>query len=118
MLVGICVERSIEMVVGLLAIRQAGRAYVPLDPEYPTERLSFMLEDARVSVLLTQQHLVEKFPLHQSQVVCLDTQWQVVSQFSGENPGTVVRVTDLAYTIYTSGSTGTPKECLLPMKHC
>ncbi|WP_148662958.1 non-ribosomal peptide synthetase, partial [Scytonema hofmannii] len=108
-LVGICVERSIEMVVGLLGILKAGGAYVPLDPEYPTERLSFMLEDAQVSVLLTQQHLVEKFPSHQAQVVCLETQWQVGSQFSGENPTTVVRATDLAYTIYTSGSTGTPK---------
>ncbi|WP_419183617.1 non-ribosomal peptide synthase/polyketide synthase [Scytonema hofmannii] len=108
-LVGICVERSLSMVVGLLAILKAGGAYVPLDPEYPTERLNFVLEDAQVSVLLTQQHLVAKFASLPARVVCLDTQWHVVSQFSRENPATVVSATDLAYAIYTSGSTGTPK---------
>ncbi|MFL9458776.1 amino acid adenylation domain-containing protein [Tolypothrix bouteillei VB521301_2] len=107
-LVGICVERSIEMIVGLLGILKAGGAYVPLDPEYPSERLNFILEDAGVSVLLTQQHLVEKFPSLPAQVVCLDS-WSLISQFSQHNPITLVRATHLAYAIYTSGSTGTPK---------
>ncbi|MBD2517741.1 amino acid adenylation domain-containing protein, partial [Nostoc sp. FACHB-973] len=108
-LVGICVERSIEMVVGLLGILKAGGAYVPLDPEYPTERLSFMLEDAQVSVLLTQNHLVDKLPQHRAHVVCLDTGWQIISQLSQDNLLSGVLGNNLGYVIYTSGSTGQPK---------
>ena len=108
-LVGICVERSLEMVVGLLGILKAGGAYVPLDPEYPTERLSFMLQDAQVKVLLTQQRLFEKLPEYKAQFVYLDTDWQVISQSSEKNPITDVQATNLAYVIYTSGSTGQPK---------
>ncbi|BDI19846.1 hypothetical protein ANSO36C_56480 [Nostoc cf. commune SO-36] len=120
-LVGICVERSLEMVVGILGILKAGGAYVPLDPEYPAERLSFMLEDAQVPVLLTQQQLLEKLPQHQGQVVCLDTDWQFISQSSqdnaitegGRNAIALVQVTNLAYVIYTSGSTGKPKGVMI-----
>ncbi len=112
-LVGICVERSLEMMVGLLGILKAGGAYVPLDPEYPTERLSFMLEDAQVRILLTQQHLVAKLPQHTAQQVCLDTQWHIISQFTQDNLTAGVQATDLAYVIYTSGSTGTPKGVLI-----
>ncbi|MFN6485608.1 amino acid adenylation domain-containing protein, partial [Nostoc sp. DedQUE02] len=112
-LVGICVERSLEMVVGILGILKAGGAYLPLDPEYPTERLHFMLEDAQVSVLLTQQHLVERLPEHQVKLICLDTQWQTFSQLSQDNPIASVRATNLAYVIYTSGSTGTPKGVMI-----
>jgi amino acid adenylation domain-containing protein/non-ribosomal peptide synthase protein (TIGR01720 family) len=108
-LVGICVERSLEMVVGLLGILKAGGAYVPLDPEYPQERLRFILEDAQVSVLLTQQQLVEKLPECQAQLVSLDTNWQFISQLSQENPIADVQASNLAYVIYTSGSTGQPK---------
>ncbi len=108
-LVGICVERSLEMVVGLLGILKAGGAYVPLDPEYPTDRLSFMLQDAQVSVLLTQQRLVERLPEYKGQFVYLDTELQVISRSSEENPITSVQATNLAYVIYTSGSTGQPK---------
>ncbi|MBD2520504.1 amino acid adenylation domain-containing protein, partial [Nostoc sp. FACHB-973] len=111
-LVGICVERSVEMVVGLLGILKAGGAYVPLDPEYPTERLGFMLEDAQLPVLLTQQHLVERLPEHQAQLVYLDTSWQFISQWNQENPITAVQGSNLAYVIYTSGSTGKPKGAL------
>lgn len=78
-LVGICMERSLEMVVGLLGILKAGGAYVPLDPAYLTERLAFMLEDTQISVLLTQARLVESLPPHQAQVVCLDTQWEEIA---------------------------------------
>ncbi|WP_416212277.1 non-ribosomal peptide synthase/polyketide synthase [Nostoc sp. DedSLP03] len=115
-LVGICVERSLEMVVGLLGILKAGGAYVPLDPEYPQDRLSFMLEDAQVSVLLSQQHLVEKLQNHQAQVVCLDTDWHFISQLSQDNLITEVQATNLVYVIYTSGSTGTPKGVLIAHK--
>ncbi|MEH1970996.1 non-ribosomal peptide synthase/polyketide synthase [Nostoc sp.] len=108
-LVGLCVERSLEMVVGLLGILKAGGAYVPLDPEYPEDRLRFMLEDAQVLVLLTQQQLLEKLPQHQGQVVCLDTDWQFISQSSQDNAIALVQATNLAYVIYTSGSTGKPK---------
>jgi amino acid adenylation domain-containing protein/thioester reductase-like protein len=111
-LVGICVERSLEMVVGLLGILKAGGAYLPLDPEYPQDRLSFMLEDAQVSVLLSQQQLVEKLPEHQARVVCLDTDWEIILQSNQQNPIAGVQATNLAYVIYTSGSTGKPKGAI------
>ncbi|MBW4594951.1 MAG: amino acid adenylation domain-containing protein [Brasilonema angustatum HA4187-MV1] len=112
-LVGICVERSLELVVGLLGILKAGGAYVPLDPEYPTERLRFMLQDAQVSVLVTQQQLVERLPEHQANLICLDTDAQVISQSSQENLSTTIEASNLAYVIYTSGSTGQPKGVLV-----
>ncbi|MCI0724046.1 MAG: amino acid adenylation domain-containing protein, partial [Acidobacteria bacterium] len=108
-MVGICVERSLEMVVGLLGILKAGGAYVPLDPEYPRQRLAFMLEDTHSTVLLTQERLVEGLPEHKARVLCLDTGWEVVVKESEENPASGVTAGNLAYVIYTSGSTGTPK---------
>ncbi|MBN3990706.1 MAG: amino acid adenylation domain-containing protein [Nostoc sp. NMS2] len=108
-LVGLCVERSLEMVIGLLGILKAGGAYLPLDPEYPTERLSFILEDAQVRVLLTQQSLLDRLPQHQAQLVCLDTDAQLISLCSQDNPISDMQATNLAYVIYTSGSTGQPK---------
>jgi non-ribosomal peptide synthetase component F len=108
-LVGICMERSLEMLVGLLGILKAGGAYVPLDPAYPSERLAFMLEDTQISVLLTQSRLVEPLPPHQAHVVCLDTQWQEMAFQREENPISEVTTDNLAYVIYTSGSTGRPK---------
>ncbi len=108
-LVGICVERSIEMVVGLLGILKAGGAYVPLDPNYPSERLSYMLADAGVRVLLTQQSLIESLPSHPAQVVGLDTDGKVIEQQSQENLDSGVCADNLVYVIYTSGSTGLPK---------
>ncbi|MGA9381328.1 MAG: amino acid adenylation domain-containing protein, partial [Phormidium sp.] len=108
-LVGICLERSIEMAIGLLAILKAGGAYLPLDPEYPTERLSFMLKDTQVQVLLTQEKLVASFPKHQAQVVCLDSHWQTINQANQDNLNNTVSSENLAYVIYTSGSTGIPK---------
>ncbi|MEH2062640.1 MAG: amino acid adenylation domain-containing protein [Nostoc sp.] len=118
-LVGICVERSLEMLVGLLGILKAGGAYVPLDPEYPTERLSFMLEDAQVKVLLTQQHLVEKLPEHiaQLELVCLDSDWEKIAQKSESSPENGAISSNLAYVIYTSGSTGKPKGVLVNHNH-
>jgi amino acid adenylation domain-containing protein len=107
--VGISVERSLEMVVGLLGILKAGGAYVPLDPAYPPARLAFMLEDSRVPVLLTQQRFVKSLPAHQAQVVCLDADWALIAQKSKQPPLRAVRAKHVAYVIYTSGSTGTPK---------
>ena len=111
-LVGICLPRSIEMLVGLLAILKAGGAYVPIDPAYPQQRLALMLEDAQVSVLLTQQHLLEKLPAHQARVVCLDSDRSSIAQESQDNPANSSTANSLAYVIYTSGSTGKPKGVL------
>jgi amino acid adenylation domain-containing protein len=108
-LVGLCVERSLEMVVAILGILKAGGAYVPLDPTYPKERLAFMLADAGVPVLLTQQHLVAGLPPCAAIIVCIDTEWEIIARESGETPDTCLSGQNLAYTIYTSGSTGRPK---------
>jgi len=107
--VGICVERSLDILVGLLGILKAGAAYLPLDPAYPQERLTFMLEDAQVPVLLTQQPQVEKLPAHRAKVVCLDTDWDAINRESQENLISSVTADNLAYVMYTSGSTGRPK---------
>ena len=112
-LVGLCVERSVEMIVGILAILKAGGAYVPLDPDYPQERLSFMLEDAQVSVILTQQQIVKSLTQHQGQVICLDSDWETIAQNSESNPNRTATPDNLAYVIYTSGSTGKPKGVLV-----
>ncbi|MBV6623053.1 MAG: amino acid adenylation domain-containing protein [Rivularia sp. (in: Bacteria)] len=108
-LVGICVERSLEMIVALLAILKAGGAYVPLDPNYPKERLALMLEDAQAPVLLTTSVLLDALPENQSQIVCLDRDWQIIAEYSDENPISDTKSENLAYVIYTSGSTGRPK---------
>ncbi|MCF3584755.1 amino acid adenylation domain-containing protein [Planktothrix agardhii 1806] len=112
-LVGICVERSLEMIIGILGILKAGGAYVPLDPEYPQERLNFMLEDSQVKVLVTQAKLVESIPQHQAQLICLDTDWEKIAQNITSNPESGVKPDNLTYIIYTSGSTGKPKGVLV-----
>ena len=108
-LVGICVERSLEMVVGLLGILKAGGAYVPLDPSYPPERLRYMVEDAQVQVILTQQDWQRKLPATSVPVVCLDRDWGVIGQERKEDANSAVTAENLAYVAYTSGSTGAPK---------
>lgn len=108
-LVGVYVERSLEMAIGLLGILKAGAAYVPLDPTYPQERLAFMLEDTQASVLLTQQRLVEALPQSKAKTICLDADWEMIAQESEENPVNRVNSDNLVYVIYTSGSTGKPK---------
>ncbi|WP_276750800.1 amino acid adenylation domain-containing protein [Chlorogloeopsis fritschii] len=108
-LVGICVERSLEMIIALLAVLKAGGAYLPLDPAYPQERLSFMLRDSQVSILLTQQKLVASLAIEDLVVVCLDQDWEDISQESEENLVINTTPQDLAYVIYTSGSTGKSK---------
>jgi amino acid adenylation domain-containing protein len=111
--VGVLMERSLEMLVALLAVLKAGGAYVPLDPEYPQERLAFMLAEFDSPVLLTQQRLLSVLPAHAAQVLCLDTQWDAVTNFSTENPSVTTTPDNLAYIIYTSGSTGKPKGAML-----
>ena len=108
-LVGICVERSLDMVVGLLGILKAGGAYVPLDPAYPKERLRLILEDAQASLLLTEAALIESLPESRARIVCLDADWEAIAQ-AGEAGGLARHNPDnLAYVIFTSGSTGRPK---------
>jgi microcystin synthetase protein McyA len=112
-LASIYMERSVEMIAGLLGILKAGGAYVPLDPTYPSERVAFILEDTQTKVLLTQERLVESLPKHQAHVICLDRQEQEISQQSGEKPSSDVKPDNLAYIIYTSGSTGKPKGVMV-----
>ncbi len=107
-LVGICMERSVEMVVGILAIMKAGGAYLPLDPSLPTERLAFMLEDAQLPLLLVQPHLHE-LPPHQAKLITIDTEGAEFTGYSQANPVSSVQLEHIAYVIYTSGSTGKPK---------
>jgi amino acid adenylation domain-containing protein len=107
--VGLCVERSVEMIVGLLGVLKAGGAYVPLDPAYPQERLAFMLKDAQVSVLLTQQRLLDGLLSYKGQAICLDSDWETIAREHEDNLSTEVTADNLAYVIYTSGSTGKPK---------
>jgi amino acid adenylation domain-containing protein/non-ribosomal peptide synthase protein (TIGR01720 family) len=111
-LIAICVERSLDMVIGLLAILKAGGAYVPLDPDYPPERLSYILEDSLAPVLLTQSRLKDRLPATDARIVYLDEAEAFTNQ-PGENPIQVSGAGDLAYVIYTSGSTGKPKGCLM-----
>ncbi|ASS74119.1 hypothetical protein CIG75_03350 [Tumebacillus algifaecis] len=115
-LVGLCIERSLEMVTALLAIIKAGGGYVPIDSDYPQERIAFMLEDTNVSVLVTQSALAEKLPLPDSHVICLDRDMQLFADQSTDNPNCATTQDNLAYVIYTSGSTGRPKGVLVPQR--
>ena len=108
-LVGVFMERSIEMVVALFGILKSGAAYVPLDPDYPAERLDFMLDDAGIGVLLTQESLSGRLPTTDAFHLYLDRDWADVETESGENPSSWATLDNLAYVIFTSGSTGRPK---------
>ncbi|NMF64891.1 non-ribosomal peptide synthetase [Brasilonema octagenarum] len=115
--VALCVERSLDMIVGILRILKAGGAYVPIDPTYPRENLAFMLQDAQVPVLLTQARLVADLPAHTAQTVCLDSDWHIIAPESPENPSITSTLENLAYIIYTSGSTGQPKGVLVTQQN-
>ncbi|MFD2169345.1 non-ribosomal peptide synthase/polyketide synthase [Tumebacillus lipolyticus] len=108
-LVGICVERSVELVVGLLGIVKAGGAYVPLDAEYPTERLAFMMQDTELDILVAQDHLLDKLPEQATHVVRLDADRELLAQERTDDLQTETTADDLVYVIYTSGTTGRPK---------
>lgn len=112
-LVGVCLRRSAEMIIGVLGILKAGGAYVPLDPNYPADRLAFLLEDTQAPVILTQQPLRDRVPQTAAQVVCLDAIDDVLARQSGDNPADPGDPERLAYVIYTSGSTGKPKGVVL-----
>ena len=111
--VAICIERSVQMLVGLLGIMKAGGAYLPLDPSYPLERLAFMLEDAQAPIVLTEQRLLETLPVSWAQVVCLDEEWETIAGEREENLSIHIGPHTLAYVIYTSGSTGRPKGVMV-----
>ena len=113
-IVGILMERSVELVVALLGILKAGGAYLPLDPGYPRERLSFMLEDADVYVLLTQKRYKDMLGAFEGTVFCMDGDRDFISDESVDNLEIINKPDNLAYVIYTSGSTGKPKGCMLP----
>ncbi|WP_148300292.1 AMP-binding protein, partial [Paenibacillus sp. JCM 10914] len=109
----ICMERSFEMVIGVLGVWKAGAAYVPLDPAYPQERLTYMLEDSRARLLLTQQPIVAQWSEGECVRLCLDTDWGKIAGESEESVPGVAKAEDLAYVIYTSGSTGEPKGVMV-----
>ena len=108
-LVGICVERSCEMIISLLSVLKAGGAYVPLDPTYPPDRLAFMLANANVPVVLTHSKVLGHLAESRSSTICLDTDWPTIASESADNPIGWATPADLNYVIYTSGSTGRPK---------
>ena len=114
-LIGVCCERSIEMVVAVLGVLKAGAAYVPLDPEYPAARLAGMMEDAGLEILLTQSQVAGASELAgpHRRVVELDREWQAINKRSGANPAAAATAENLAYVIYTSGSTGRPKGVMV-----
>ena len=107
--VGLCVDRSLHMIVGLLGILKAGGYYLPLDPSYPSERLDFMLKDGRVSIVLTQESMAGEMRLHCEQVICIDSEWGAIAEQRDSNPTNEAAIDNLAYVMYTSGSTGRPK---------
>jgi non-ribosomal peptide synthetase component F len=104
-MVGICVDRSLEMIVGILGILKAGGAYVPLDPKYPADRLNLLLEETRSPVVLTERRHAHLIPKHQSQIL-LDAEWDLIARQPDSNPMSGGFARDLAYVIFTSGSTG------------
>ena len=108
-LVGVFIDRSIEMVVGLLGILKAGGAYVPLDPDFPKQRIAYMIEDSKALVILTQKKFTMELPETQVKVISLDKNWAEISKESAETPEADVKPENLAYVVYTSGSTGNPK---------
>src|SRR5262245_5329106 len=108
-LIGICTHRSPDMLVGMLGILKAGGAYVALDPAYPKVWQAFMIEDAAMPIVLTQQDVLDSLPVTQTQLISLDSDWSTIAQAAETNPGVPMDPRHLAYILYTSGSTGRPK---------
>ncbi len=111
-LVGICANRSVEFAIALLAVFKAGGVYVPIDPDYPQERIAYMMEHSKLEFLLTQQHLLDRVPKHAARTVCLDSDWNSIMQeptTAIDDDASNVTQENAAYVIYTSGSTGEPK---------
>ncbi len=116
MVVGLCVDRSLEVVIGLLGILKAGGAYMPLDPYYPKDRLSYMITHSRVRQVISVSSLAENLPDFDGEYIYLDNEWQAIEDQSCETPVNNVTPENLAYIIYTSGSTGRPKGVMLTQK--
>jgi amino acid adenylation domain-containing protein len=112
--VGICLERTPDLIAGLLAILKAGGAYLPLDAEYPRARLAAMMADAQPAVVITQESLEDQLPAHWAQVVCVDLDRDAIAACSAADPARPAPPEALAYVIYTSGSTGKPKGVMVP----
>jgi len=112
-LVGLCVERSPEMIVGLLGILKAGGAFLPLDPDYPAERLTYMISDAQLALIVTQQSLLKQLPEQNISTVCFERDQEQLQAESLENPAALASHDNVAYVIYTSGSTGKPKGVMI-----
>ena len=113
---GLYLERSIDMIVGMLATMKAGGVYLPLDPSYPEDRLSYMLTDTGAQILLTHDELKDVLPLQIEHTICLDSEWAQVAESSSDNLNIDVSPDNLVYVIYTSGSTGKPKGVMIPHK--
>lgn len=112
--IGICVERSEDMLVAQLGILKAGSTYIPIDPAYPSERILYMIQDARMPFIITQQRLSDSISGQGAKIVCIDEEWTAIAEESKDNPENKITGTNLAYTIYTSGSTGKPKGVQIP----
>lgn len=111
-IVGVALERSLDLVISLFAILKAGGAYLPLDLSYPRERISFMLEDTNYPLVLTEERLLPMLPESKSRVICLDSEQEIISRYGTDNPVSSVKAENIAYVIYTSGSTGKPKGAM------
>jgi len=112
-LVAICMEKSVEMVIGLIAILKAGGGYLPIDPTYPTSRIEYMLTQSRAGIILSQETLLELFPETTAGIICIDSQWEIISRESTQSCPLINTPEDIAYGIFTSGSTGNPKMTIL-----
>ena len=113
MVVGLCLERSLNLIVGLLGILKSGGAYLPLDADYPTDRLEYMLRDSQVQVLVTQQDQLARLPATNPHTICLDSEWDQIARCSDSVIEGADALDNLAYVIYTSGSTGHPKGVMI-----
>jgi amino acid adenylation domain-containing protein len=111
--VAVYLDRSLEMLIGIVAILKSGGAYVPIDPHYPLERVSYLLEDSRAPVIVTRKDLSEELPHHWAHAICLDSDWEEIAREGRQNPGCTTVFGNIAYIIYTSGSTGIPKGVLI-----
>jgi amino acid adenylation domain-containing protein len=112
-LVGICLERSVDMVVAMLGVLKSGAAYVPLDPAYPKARLELVIEDAQPLLVISRETLISKLPVGRARLIKIDTDWRQIASHSNDNPETIGSPGNLAYVIYTSGSTGRPKGVMI-----
>ncbi len=113
-MVGVYLERSLEMVVAVLGVLKSGAAYIPMDPLFPAHRIRYMIEDSQMPVIVTQQSLIDSLPQHNAQLILMDDDANVLARQPQENPSPLGDTESLAYVIFTSGSTGRPKGVQIP----